>query len=78
MENLVKEALESLRGLRSNMHDKVDTSTIQAFDDALYKLEKLAAKKQWSTSSTLEVLSLCGKALEILPVIKAILERLGK
>ena len=71
-EQLLKDSLETLYGLREELNNKVDDSARVQLDEAIYLLQK-ATRDKTQISSTF-VLEKIGLILELIVTIKALTE----
>lgn len=71
MNKLLKSSIESIKQLRYELHDDIDSSKRKKLDKIIKDLES-CEKRQISPN---QILDLLGKALALLPLLERILDK---
>lgn len=71
MYKLLKDSIESIKQLRDELHDDIDSSKRKKLDQIIKDLES-CEKRQISPN---QILDLLGKALALLPLLERVLDK---
>lgn len=77
MENLLKESVEALKQLRTEMHSSLEDRAIDRIDETIRNLENIK-DKDGRQFDAIELLNLVGKVLELLPTVGKAIEYLAQ
>jgi hypothetical protein len=69
-QQLLKSSIETIKQLREELHDDIDSSRREKLDQVIEDLERCDAQK----ITAVQILDLFGKAINALPCIEKILE----
>jgi hypothetical protein len=75
--SLIGVSLDLLHAIRAEVHGSVEDSVIERLDEAIKKLEE-ADENDARKYTALEILSMLGKVVELIPAIALLLEWLSK